>query len=413
MTDVKLEDALDGVQKVVAELRSNHEQLVTKYDGVLNDQEKRLEAATADSLKRMDEIEKSIKRQEAIKVGVEEGQELENRAYGEAFGRWVRNGDSISQEDKDLLQKRAVDGLIGTGAAGGFLASPAIVLAVERALRVISPMRQLATVIQSGVSDIRIPINDLGAASGWVGETTARPKTNTPDFREIRPLGGELYAEPRVSNWFIEDAFVNVDQFMADEISDLFAFQEGAVYINGTGTNQPRGIMAETFTSHTADLTADVAVGTIGQLKTGVAAALSANPYDQITQLINVLKPGYVPNAVFMMNRTTLAAHMSVKDTTGNYIWRASYSNGLGGVSPSTLLGFPVYIDDGLPSVAANARPILFGDIRSAYIIVDRVGLQVTRNPFRETGYVIFMARKRVFGITKKHEAVKALQVAV
>jgi HK97 family phage major capsid protein len=85
----------------------------------------------------------------------------------------------------------------------------------------------------------------------------------------------------------------------------------------------------------------------------------------------------------------------------------------LGGVAPSTLLGFPVYTDDGLAGIAANARPILFGDMRSAYIIVDRVGMSVTRNPFRTTGYVIFMARKRVSGITKKHEAVKALQVAV
>jgi HK97 family phage major capsid protein len=413
MTEVALKDALESVNKVVTELRSNHDALVQKYDGVLNDQEKRLESAIADNLKRQDEIEKSLKRAEAIKTGLEEGKEMESRAYTEAFGRWVRQGDAISPEDKALLQQRATDGLIGTGAAGGFLASPAIVLAVERALRVVSPMRQLSTVIQAGTSDIRIPVNDLGATSGWVGETTARPATLTPDFREIKPIGGELYAEPRVSNWFIEDAVINVEQFMADEIADLFAFQEGAVYINGTGTNQPRGIMAETFTSHTADLTADVTAGTIGQIRTGVAAALSANPYDQIVNLINVLKPQYLPNAAFMMNRTTMAAHMNVKDTTGNYIWRASQSNGLGGVGPSTLLGYPVYTDDGLAGIAANNRPILFGDMRSAYIIVDRVGMSVTRNPFRTTGYVIFMARKRVFGITKKHEAIKALQVAV
>jgi len=81
---------------------------------------------------------------------------------------------------------------------------------------------------------------------------------------------------------------------------------------------------------------------------------------------------------------------------------------------PNNILGQPYVLAADMPDIAANAFPVLFGDFRRAYIIVDRVQIEVQRltEKYAEQGVIGFLARKRVGGQVVLAEAVRKLKVA-
>lgn len=96
------------------------------------------------------------------------------------------------------------------------------------------------------------------------------------------------------------------------------------------------------------------------------------------------------------------------KDGNGNYIWRP----GLEMDAPNLLLGKPIETDDNMPSIGAGAYPIAFGNFNRGYLIVDRVGIRVLRDPYSNKPYVHFYTTKRVGGGVVMYEAIKLLKVA-
>jgi HK97 family phage major capsid protein len=49
-----------------------------------------------------------------------------------------------------------------------------------------------------------------------------------------------------------------------------------------------------------------------------------------------------------------------------------------------------------MPDIAANAFAIAFGDFRRGYLIVDRQGVRILRDPYSAKPYVLFYTTKRV-----------------
>src|SRR3546814_20745021 len=80
--------------------------------------------------------------------------------------------------------------------------------------------------------------------AGWVGETAARPETGTRSFAEIAPPSGELYANPAASQAMLDDAMVNVEDWLTGEIAREFAVAEGGAFVNGDGTDRPKGFLS-------------------------------------------------------------------------------------------------------------------------------------------------------------------------
>ena len=109
-----------------------------------------------------------------------------------------------------------------------------------------------------------------------------------------------------------------------------------------------------------------------------------------------------------MMNRKTLAAVRKLKDGQGNYLWQPSYQQD----QPSTLCGYPVYEVADMPDVAANALCIAFGDFNRAYMILDRKGVSILRDPYTNKPFVQFYTTKRVGGGVDNPEACVLLKVA-
>ncbi|HSC17642.1 MAG TPA: phage major capsid protein, partial [Rhizomicrobium sp.] len=213
-----------------------------------------------------------------------------------------------------------------------------------------------------------------------------------------------LYAMPAATQTLLDDAQVDIESWLASEVQIVFAEQEGAAFINGNGTTQPKGIL-----SYTNVAEGSWTWGDLGYVASGAAGAFgSSDPSDQLIDLAYTPKQAYRGNGSWVMNRKTEAAIRKFKDSTGNYIWQP----GLAADQPATLFGFPVAVAEDMPDIAANAYAIAFGDFARGYLVVDRVGIRVLRDPYSAKPYVLFYTTKRVGGGVQNFEAIKLMKFA-
>lgn len=278
-------------------------------------------------------------------------------------------------------------------------------MVAQRLMR-ISPLRSVAQVVQTGTADYRKLISIGGTVSGWASETGARAETTSPKFAEIIPPSGDLYANPSATQHMLDDAFFNVESWLADQIAMEFARAEGAAFVGGTGTNQPLGFLSSPIS---AAVDATRAFGTLQYLPSGNASAFDTTPGDRLIDLVMALKPGHRQGACWVMNAATIAVIRKVKDAVGDYLWQ----NALGEGQPDRLLGYPVVEAADMPDVAANAYPIAFGNFKNGYLIAERQATRILRDPYSNKPYVNFYATKRVGGQVLDSEAIKVLKIAV
>ena len=287
---------------------------------------------------------------------------------------------------------------------GGFAVPQAIDAIIARELAEISPIRSLAQVVQTGTAGYRKLVSTGGTASGWVSETAGRPETNAPNFAEIAPPSGELYANPAASQAMLDDVAFDLERWLANEISIEFARAEGSAFINGTGTNQPEGFLTA------ATSVAEDGVRAFGQVQyigSGDASGFDAAPEAKLIDLIHALKSGHRQGASFVMNSSTLAAVRKLKTADGAFLWQPGLVDG----QPDRLLGYPVVEAEDMPDVAAGEFPIAFGNFRHGYLIAENSATRVLRDPFSNKPFVHFYATKRVGGQVLDSNAIKLLKV--
>jgi HK97 family phage major capsid protein len=240
---------------------------------------------------------------------------------------------------------------------------------------------------------------------GWVAETAARPQTASQTIDELSFPTAELYAMPAATSAFLDDAAVDVGQWIADEVNAAFAEQETTAFVSGDGVNKPKGFLSEPQVAESA-----WAWDKIGYLGTGVSGAFPAsNESDVLIDLVYALKAGYRQNASWVMNRKTQAAIRKLKDADGNYLWQPAIAPG----GKATLMGFDLVEAEDMPDIGAGTTPIAFGDFRRGYLIVDRQGVNVLRDPFSAKPYVLFYTTKRVGGGVQDFDAIKLLKFSV
>jgi len=332
-------------------------------------------------------------------TGGQNGLTADQIAYAAAFEPWFRRG----QGEEHALRELAVRAALTTQSDpdGGFVVPVEMDGTITRVLAAVSAMRGLARVITTGTGEYKALVSQGGAGSGWVGEEAARPATGTPTLSEISVFTGEIYANPATTQRLLDDANINIATWLAEEVSTTFAEQEGAAFISGNGINKPKGLL-----SYTTVANASYAWGKLGFTVTGGAAAFAAsNPADALMNTFYSLKAGYRNNATWLTSDVVMGTVRQMKDGQGNYLWAPPTVNG-----PDTVLGKPVVTDDNMPALGAGAFPIAFGDFGRGYLISDRQGTQVLRDPFTNKPYVQFYTTKRVGGGVVNFEAIKLLK---
>jgi HK97 family phage major capsid protein len=329
---------------------------------------------------RLDKLEAKANRPGA---GIRHDNDNDAKLETKAFNSFLRGGVASLDE----IEKKTLNA--GTPASGGYVVAPEYSSKIIEKLVQFSPLRGLASVMTIGGSEVYIPVLDTGIAGGWVTETGTRASTE-PTFDQMNFKVFEFAGYVPVSQQLLEDSFIDIQAFIAGHIQKQFGKSEATAFMVGDGNGKPTGLL------HTP---ADYASVT--------AAADASDIIDRLIETFYKLPGAYAANGSWIMRRETMGVIRAAADNaTKGTLWSDSLANG----TPATLLGRPVYesVDmDLLPAATGTTYPIVFGDIASAYQIVDRVGVGIMRDDYTgaDNGTVKFRARRRVGGAPVLTEA--------
>ena len=364
-------------------------------DVVTEDKLSRIDRALDETKRRLDRalLDQSRPRLQAEARQDDQGQ----REHKAAFRAYMRSGDSAGLR---LIEEKGMS--TGSNADGGYLVTPAAETEILRRMANISPVRAIATVREISTTSYRKAFSTAGPAAGWVAETDARGPTANQQIADMSFPAMEIYSMSAATQNLLDDTIVDIEQWIASEVDTVFAEQEGAAFVNGNGTNKPTGFLAYTKSTQAA-----WSWGKTAYLPTGAAGAFpSSNPSDVLIDLIYSLRAGYRQNASFIMNRKTQALIRKFKTTTGDYLWAPPAAVG----APATLMNFPVVEAEDMPDVATDSFSVAFADFRRAYLVVDRRGIRILRDPYSSKPYILFYTTKRVGGGLQDFDAIKLLK---
>jgi HK97 family phage major capsid protein len=329
---------------------------------------------------RLDALETQFARQQ-IAPSSAGGRDPEAAERAEAFRAWMRAG---------VVPPEKADMLVADPATGGFLAPNEFEAEVIKGIVEFSPMREVARIRQTGARAVVMPKRTQVGAATWVSEQGARDETQNPAYGQEEIPTHELHARADVSSQDLEDTVVDLDAELREDMAEQFGVAESAAFVAGNGVGKPAG-----FLSHP-----DIAT-----VNSGSASAVTA---DGLIDLFYALKESYARNATWLMRRSTVRDIRKLKDGQGQYLWQP----GLAGVAPATILDRPYLEAVDMPAVQANARAIAIGDWRRGYVIVDRIAMQMQRDPYTRKGFVVMTARRRVGGQVILPEAIKIQTIA-
>jgi len=368
-------------------------------DALLEEKVARIDQAVAQAQARMDRVLSESRRPVLEADGPSTASRSPSPFHGEEKSAWdgyMKSGASHGLELKA--------GLSSASNSAGYVVPPETERAIERRLMAGSPMREIATVRTVGSGVFRKPVSTAGVQAGWVAETAARPETDPATLALLEFSSADLYACPAATQSLLDDALIDLDEWLAAEVEDAFAAQEMAAFVSGDGVNKPKGFLAYATASEGTQTW-----GQIGTVASGAAGGFaSTNPADKLIDLIYAPKAQYRPNGRFVMNRRTVSAVRKFKDADGNYVWSPATRPG----ETASLLGYPVTEIETMPDVAANSLSIAFGDFSRGYLIVDRAGVRVLRDPYSAKPYVLFYTTKRVGGGVQNFDAIKLMKFA-
>ena len=295
------------------------------------------------------------------------------------FDRWLRKGkESLAPEEIKALT-------VSDDTSAGFLAPPEYMRELLKTLTEISPVRSIARVRATSQRSVQVPVRSATFTAQWTAESGTRSETTgyTTQLEEI-PCH-EVYALVDISEQELEDSVFDLESEMQQEFATQFAKAEGNAMTVGDKINKPEG-----FTTN------------VGTSVTGGSGVLTA---DTLLDLVHSVKTPYNQNGTLAFNRNTLADIRQLKDSAGQYVFQPGMMLTAG--VPNTILGYPYVEMPDMADVASSAICIVFGDFRSAYMVVDRVNLSILRDPFTQatSGNVRYVARRRVGGQVVLNEA--------
>lgn len=380
MTDREI---LDELKQIQAEAQ----------DALQRENKAALDKALADYDSKFDKFARQL---ESVEAAIKTAAVLPGGAADDskrkAFEAFIRRG-----EVRDEL-------VAGTDANGGYLVPEAQATEIIKLASNGNPMRELATVKTISGDSYPFLVRSTNAGASWTTETGTRSATGTPTYAERRITPFEIYANPPISQQLLEDAAFDAEAEVNDAVAEEIRNQENDKFFNGTGSSEIQGILAGT--------TVDDASWEDG--KTGIitAAGATAVTGDELIDLQDALHDDYQANATWQMNKKTFTAIRKLKQGTNGadkyLLWTPEI---IGGRLTNTLMGAPVRKCSAMPVMAASSLAVVYGDIRAAYVIVDRVGLSIMRDPYTNKPYVNFYTRKRTGGGIRNYQAFKVLKM--
>jgi len=206
----------------------------------------------------------------------------------------------------------------------------------------------------------------------------------TDDFTRMCAELHKAAALVKVPTEFVYDASFDIEGYLVKSMAKAFVRAEDKAFINGTGVNEPTGLLHDTNGAE-------------------VAASVDTITYDDIIGLFFSVKPEYRKNAVWIMNDATALALRKLKDKDGNYLWNQA---------SDTILGKKVVISNEVPDAESGKKPVIFGDI-SYYWIVDRspISIKALKEAFAVNDQIGYVAYEFLDARLIRSEAVKVIAI--
>lgn len=323
---------------------------------------------------RLDAIEAEAKRARIAQAERQaDDASAEEREQKAAFWKYARKGErGVSEAELKALST-------DSDPDGGYAAPPTVSRNVIQKLIEMSDLRGLATVETISGSAWEEPAEgSQDFTSGWTAERGSRSETQTGQIRMIRIPVHEQYAAPRISQTMLDDASFAIEAWLSSRVATRLSVKEGTAFVSGNGVTQPQGINDSTL---------------VTGVTCGSAGAITA---DGLMDVAYDLPEPYFRNATWLLKRVAIRNIRKLKTPGGDqqYIWQP----GIAGSQPATILDRPYREMIDMPTPAAATSPIVFGDIRAGYKIVDRMGIRVLRDPYSAKPFVEFYTTKRVGG---------------
>ena len=406
MSDIQeIKGLVEKINPTLVELRSEIDGLKASQPKDVVTEEKHAKMADDITAKMADLQAKQAKLEAAMNrpgAGDAKGMDADLDAkHGAAFREYMAYGKADGlKETREGIEIKAMSTDVNPD--GGYLVRPELSQTIVSRIFETSPLRQVANVERTGSKSIDILIDDQEAGARWTGEGASGGQTDTPQLGQKVIAAHKIEADPRMTTEMIEDAYLNVEAWLSGKVADKFARTQNTAFVTGTGVGQPRG-----FLTYDAWATAGVYErDKVEQINMGSAAALNA---DGLIEVQNALKEAYQGSAVWGMKRATFGAALQLKGNDNYFFSPVLLANGQATIQ---LLGKSVVFMDDMPAVAANALSVVYADFSMAYTIVDRVGLQVLRDPFTNKGFITYYTTQRVGGDVTSFDAIKIGKVA-
>jgi HK97 family phage major capsid protein len=343
---------------------------------------------------KMDEMQAKQRKLEAVQNRIDAGSkgdeaEQEHKAK---FDQFMRS----KSRDKGEIEIRAMS--TTPNEDGGYLVRPGLSATIITRIFETSPLRGVANIETGSTKSIDVLIDDNEAESTWAAENQTVSATGTPDLGQKEIVAHAQRARPSISMEMLQDAYLDVEAWLINKVTDKFSRAENSAFVTGNGVGKPRGFLDYANQSTPGTYERD----RLQQVITGVAANVGADGF--IAQQA-ALKEAYQPRAVWGMKRATFGEALKLKGSD-NYFFSPVLLRD--GQATMTLLGKPVIFMDDMEAVGAGNLATVYGDFRAGYTIYDRIGLQILRDPFTAAGQarVVFNVFKRVGGDVTNFEAI-------
>ena len=303
------------------------------------------------------------------------------------YAKWLRGGDNaINAEEWQTIRNTMST---TTNSEGGFTVQTNVATQVLDALKLYGGMRPVSTVIQTtGFGDLSFPTSD-GTAE--VGEIIAQNTTATSAdlVFGVKTLTAYKYSSKAVAVPFelLQDSNVDIEAFVRNRLVTRLGRITNTHFTTGTGTAQPTGV---------------VTAATNGFTAANATSQVTTFTYASLIEVVHSVDPLYRQgiDVGFMMNDSSVKKLRQILDSQGRPIFNPGYEVGSPGGAPDRLLGYPIYINQDVASMAASAKSVLFGDF-SLYTIRDSMAIDMFRftdSAYTKLGQVGFLAWMRTGG---------------
>lgn len=388
-----LESKLLETGNLLTQLRYVQEEKSKKYDGLLTDQEVKLTDAIAD-------IEELRQKQQQLHSVINQPSSAYNNdknIKNKKLDKFLRNvkAGTAEIEVKDLRTDNNND--------GGYAIQSTLANEIIQNIHCSSPLRQYANVTQTANDHLEILIELDEAEARWTTQGPAGVNTATPQLEKKRIDVHKLEALPLATLEATQDPAINLESWLIEKVADKFARAENESFVTGNTLGKPVGFLSY------ANVTSPglYEYGKIEQINSGVSGGISV---EGLINIQNSLKECYQNNARWFMSRQAFSELLKLKGSNEYYFLsldRAEFASG-----QMSLLGKPITFLSEMPDPANDSLSIVYADMKQAYTIVDRIGMNILRDPYTSKGNVCYYTTKRVGGDVVDFQAIKVLKLS-